>query len=265
MTVRCSRRSNAVTDSIDEATSWPYAPTFWIGVPPTVPGMPERHSMPASPRLTAKSTSGSHSSPAPAETIVSSPSIAALTPRRATCRTRPSNPSSAITRLLPPPSTNNGAPRAAAHPCAAITSLIEVARANHRAAPPTPSVLSGASGTPCSGGSNGTQPLLLRDKRPHRLDARAERELEPFAGRKLSCERKVGGDHGRDLRVPAGRLPIGHQEDRIAGRRNLQAAHEGDVGDHLAGSKRTREAESGPFGPGDQSVTHSIRLRRDHK
>ena len=31
------------------ATSWPYAPTFWIGVAPTDPGIPESASMPAMP------------------------------------------------------------------------------------------------------------------------------------------------------------------------------------------------------------------------
>ena len=40
-------RSSTSTRAIVSLTSCPYAPTFWIGVAPVEPGMPERHSMPA--------------------------------------------------------------------------------------------------------------------------------------------------------------------------------------------------------------------------
>ena len=51
-----SMHSTRVTAS---DTSCPYAPTFWIGVAPTQPGMPDRHSRPAQPRWTQRSTSAS--------------------------------------------------------------------------------------------------------------------------------------------------------------------------------------------------------------
>ena len=64
--------------------------------------------------------------------------------------------------------------------------------------------------------------------------ARAHLELDPVAGRQLGGERQIRGDHGGDLRIAAGRLPIGHQQNRIAGRRHLQRAGERRVRDHLA-------------------------------
>ena len=43
-------------------------------------------------------------------------------------------------------------------------------------------------------------------------------------GRKLTRKRKIGSDHRGNLWIPTRRLPIGHQQDRIARRRNLDAA-----------------------------------------
>src|SRR5262249_42942098 len=154
------------------------------------------------------------------------PRCETFTPAMLICSTRPSNPSSAITRLLPPPSTNSGTPRASAHSFASKTSSTLAARANQRAAPPIPGVLSGASAT-CSRASNATQCLLLLAQCPlllpqcrDRLRARAHRELDPVARRELSGLRQVSRDDGRDLRIPARGLPIGHQQDWLARRRN---------------------------------------------
>src|SRR5436190_303741 len=92
-------------------TSWPYAPTFWIGVAPTEPGMPDRHSMPARPSCTALATNGSQGSPA---CTSSAPSPLRLTPRVRRRTTVPRKPSSAITTLLPPARISTGSPRAPA-------------------------------------------------------------------------------------------------------------------------------------------------------
>ena len=51
------------------ATSWPYAPTFWIGVAPTAPGMPESASTPTQPFSTACATKSSQFSPAATVTV----------------------------------------------------------------------------------------------------------------------------------------------------------------------------------------------------
>jgi hypothetical protein len=83
-------------------TSCPYAPTFWIGVAPVEPGMPERHSMPAHPLSTAMATNASHGSPAATRTVAYSSSLSTVMPRRSMCTTRPSKPSSSISTLLPP-------------------------------------------------------------------------------------------------------------------------------------------------------------------
>ena len=94
-------------------TSAPYAPTFWIGVAPTDPGMPDRASSPLQPRSTVRATKGSHGSPA--ATVVTAPEQAAtswLTPVVATATTVPSKPSSPTSRFDPPPSTSTGSPAA---------------------------------------------------------------------------------------------------------------------------------------------------------
>ncbi len=55
-----STKSNARTRSMIEAASCPYAPTFCTGVPPTVPGIPAMHSVPAHSSATARPTNSSH-------------------------------------------------------------------------------------------------------------------------------------------------------------------------------------------------------------
>src|ERR1035441_2813778 len=63
--MRSCFKSSARTDSMVSATSCPYAPTFCTGVPPTLPGMPLRHSTPAQFCTTACATKSSQWTPAP--------------------------------------------------------------------------------------------------------------------------------------------------------------------------------------------------------
>src|SRR3954452_18526752 len=124
-------------------TSWPEAPTFWIGVAPTEPGMPDSVSTPTQRRATAVATKASHSSPAETCTttppqVGSSSSASARRPDVATSTTVPSKPSSATTRLLPPPSTSTGSPASSARRRASTTASSVVARPPARAAPPQP-------------------------------------------------------------------------------------------------------------------------------
>src|SRR3954447_22819281 len=123
-------------------TSCPYAPTFWIGVAPTEPGIPDRHSIPASPAFTARSTNGSHGSPA---STVRLPSRLVSTPVVRIRTTVPGKPSSAMTTLLPPASTSSGSPSASARATAATTSSSLRASAMRRAGPPRRRVVSSES------------------------------------------------------------------------------------------------------------------------
>src|SRR4029453_1328359 len=182
--------------------------------------------------FTAASTSESHHSPAPGLRITSSPCVVVFTPPMAICSTRPLKPSSETTTLLPPPSTNTDS---SCHFDTAGRWSICVARANQRAAPPMPSVVSGASGTRSCTRSPCTERLFLFRQCGDRLEASTQRELDPVAGRKLTRERKVGSDDRGDLWISTGRLSIGHQQYRIARGRNLNAAGEGGVGNHGTG------------------------------
>src|SRR5688500_13218699 len=208
-----------------------------MGVPPAVPGMPDRHSRPASLRDTAAATTSSQRSPAPTRITVVFPKARKSRPPNATCRTTPSNPASAITTLLPPPSTNSGRRLSPLHLIAAAASSADVARTNHRAGPPTPRVVNGASGTPAWGAiesAKGEDLSFGRDERGDRVGSAAHLELEPVARPELRGQRQVGAYHHGQLRIATGRLSIGHQEDRLSRRRNLHAPHEHDVGDHVA-------------------------------
>src|SRR5688572_6097996 len=194
-----------------------------MGVPPTVPGIPDRHSSPASPRVTAAATSGSHGSPAPAISCVWAPRGSKRTPLTCMCRTRASTPPSATTMLLPPPRTIVGNPRSRLHSCAAATALAVSARTYQRAEPPTPSVVWGARSTCGSGdasvpspSSDGKQLSFLPHECGHCLGARADLELDPVAGCKLSGKREIRRDDGGDLRIPPGRLAVCHQQDWFA-------------------------------------------------
>src|SRR5882757_695141 len=105
--------------------------------------MPDRHSRPARPSATVRATTPSHSSPAAA---VSPPGLVPrLTPRVATWITVPSKPSSATTRLLPPPRIRTGSPAASADRTASTSSSSVSARAKARAGPPSRTVVKSAS------------------------------------------------------------------------------------------------------------------------
>src|SRR6476469_1791506 len=123
-------------------TSWPYAPTFWIGVAPTYPGMPASASTPDHRRSTASATNGSHGSPAATLTVApeqeasTSSSRSEVIPRVATSTTVPGKPSSATTTLLPPPSTSTGSPAASAAETASMSSASVSARTQAFAGPP---------------------------------------------------------------------------------------------------------------------------------
>ncbi len=136
-------RSKARTSTMVLETSCPYAPTFWIGVAPTRPGMPLRHSMPARPRATVSATSSSHGSPA--RTVQRVPSR--IIPRVAIAITRPSNPSSGTTRFDPPPRMPTRTFSRRAHASAWTRSSSVTTSAKRFAAPPSFSVVRGASAT----------------------------------------------------------------------------------------------------------------------
>ena len=51
---------------------------------------------------------------------------------------------------------------------------------------------------------------------------RAARELNPVAGRELSCQRQIGTNHHANLRIATSRLSIGHEENRLARGGHLQ-------------------------------------------
>ena len=148
VTTRPVSRSITSTRMIVSLTSCPYAPTFWIGVAPVSPGIPERHSMPAHPRVTANTTKSSHLSPAATYTLTASASSSrTVMPRRSICRTTPSNPSSAISTLLPPPRMKSGSFCEAVQESASRISSTVSARMKILAGPPMPRVVKGASGT----------------------------------------------------------------------------------------------------------------------
>src|ERR1022692_2139219 len=131
------------------ATSCPYAPTFCTGVPPTLPGMPLKHSTPAQRAMTDRETNLSQATPAPASKITlpfsSCPPRCSM-PSTATFSTSPDQPASATTRLLPPPRTKRGRSRERANVTASRTSPTSLASTKYLAGPPISLVVNGASG-----------------------------------------------------------------------------------------------------------------------
>ena len=127
------------------ATSAPYAPTFWIGVAPAEPGIPDSASTPDQPDSTAVATNASHGSPAQTRTRTRpEPSGSAWTPRVPIRTTVPGNPASATSRFEPPPTSSRGSPVASAAVTASIRSPSEVASMTRRAGPPTRRVVMSA-------------------------------------------------------------------------------------------------------------------------
>src|SRR3954471_6388854 len=119
-----------------------------MGVAPTSPGIPERHSTPPSPRPTASVTSMSHGSPAAAVTVASPPEVSNRRPRVAMRTTRPSKPASETTTFDPPPRSTTDNLRPSAQRSASTTAASSAASRKCRAGPPSSSVVNGASGTP---------------------------------------------------------------------------------------------------------------------
>ena len=100
--------------TIVSATSWPYAPTFWIGVAPAEPGMPDRHSTPDQPVADrGRRRTSSHGSPAATRTghVVVVLGRSTSTPRERSSTTVPGKPASPITTLLPPARISTGSAR----------------------------------------------------------------------------------------------------------------------------------------------------------
>src|SRR5918995_7345690 len=158
-----SSRSYARTDTIVSETSCPYAPTFWIGVAPTEPGMPDRHSTPARPSATQRATSGSQGSPAA--------TVPPSTPREAMRSTVPGKPASATTRLEPPATISRGSPASSAARTVATIAASSCASTKRPAGPPRRRVVRSeravaidgpAYPRPCERSSGGRCPLLGR-------------------------------------------------------------------------------------------------------
>ncbi len=142
-----SRVRTWVTTSL---TSAPYAPTFWIGVAPVRPGMPDSASSPTRPEATVCSTRSSHGSPAATRSVApEQASASVLMPRRSIRTTVPGKPSSATSRLEPPPRTSTGSCAASSSASVATSSGSEVTVTIRAAGPPTRSVVYAASET-CS-------------------------------------------------------------------------------------------------------------------
>ena len=108
---------------------------------------------------------------------------------------------------------------------------------------------------------SGRQGSSLRPRRAQQSRRLRRQTSNSIQSPGASCagQRQVGrNDHGQ-LRVATGRLSIRHQQDRVAGWRNLQAAHERHVGDHVAATASSKWSAS------RQPVAHAIGLRRDRE
>src|SRR3984885_964616 len=93
------------------STNWPMSPlrppALPRSAPPTVPGMPDRVSRPASSAFTECEINSGRSAPAPARTVVPS-TVIWPNESSTSCRTAPLTPSSRTRMFEPPPSTRMG-------------------------------------------------------------------------------------------------------------------------------------------------------------
>src|ERR1043166_1507502 len=126
--------------------------------------MPLRHSTPARSSRTQYATKLSQSSPALAETETAlSFSILLETPRRAICKTSPSNPLSEMRTLLPPPRTKMSSDSFSANAKASPICVSFSAITKKRAGPPIFRVVRGPSGTSlCNSKDLSNRYLVLR-------------------------------------------------------------------------------------------------------
>src|SRR6266567_1425439 len=213
-----------------------------MGVAPTRPGMPLRHSSPPHPWATARSTKGSHGSPAAAVTSTVPPLSREDTPRRATFTTSPSTPASATTTLDPPPRIRIGTPRDAAQPTAVAMVASSEASMKKRAEPPTPMVQRGASGT----FSRGRKVADTRAAPAGLLHAQAgiEQVAEPIA-QEVQAEARQGEGHPGEEADPE-RLAdhvLAARDDIAPGRHIRRHAHAQEAQDGL-GENRVGEDEA---------------------
>src|SRR3954447_24567805 len=108
--------------------------------------MPDRHSTPDQPLLTAYSTKSSHTSPAATRSTTLSARVSTNSmPAVRSSSTSPGKPASPITTLLPPASTSSGRPSAAALRTVATAWSVSAATVSVPAGPPRRSVVYAAS------------------------------------------------------------------------------------------------------------------------
>ena len=119
----------------------PWPPAFMRTAPPTEPGTPTAHSNPVSPASTVRrATTGSAAAPpARTRTRPSGPGASTVTVVKPSpsCRTSPSNPASATSRLDPRPTTSTCGSLPASAAATAASSSPSATSRNQRAAPPT--------------------------------------------------------------------------------------------------------------------------------
>ncbi len=99
---------------------------------------------------------------------------------------------------------------------------------------------------------------LVFEERLLRLLQRDAAKAQPVAGLELRDERQVEARHLANSRIPAGRLPVGHENDRRAARWQLNRAERDAFGQQLDGAlKRERHAV--------ESIAHAVRAGGDAK
>ena len=176
-------RSRVRTVAMVWPTSPPYAPTFWIGVAPTRPGMPDRASSPL--HSSVDGVADQRVPVSPAATVTTAPEHAATSaaiPRVATLTTVPAKPSSPTSRFEPPPRTSTGSPAASSVARRVDDQLgLGLAVTNRRAGPPTRRVVWSASRRP-AGRSSGhvvTHQVTEVDFGPGRAEHLLRRRRSP--------------------------------------------------------------------------------------
>src|SRR6478752_5066565 len=202
--------------------------------------MPDRHSMPARSSANAPATTASQSSPAWTVRRTRPFGVVARSiPRVATRTTRPGKPASAITRLLPPASRSRRSPAASASRTASTRSPSSVTVTSRSAGPPSPSVVSGASGasvltpTPTSLRALRGSARLRQQLAGHAVGrAAASADQPPRELRAAEVERGVVFPGGADAAVHGDVLARGEVE-RAAGGHARGARRERELGGRI--------------------------------
>ena len=225
---------------------------------------------PATPWLIVQRTSPLIVTPASARmrSAASAPHLAAMHRM-----TRPRTPASATSTFEPPPSTVTGTPALAGDRSARRTSSLACGshepvggpadlegRQRRRAARRADAVGAERFAQACvdTASCHRAPRAAVRAAASASMRRRAACTARTRSSRLARAARRaeVRGDHRRDLRIAAGRLTIGHQQDRLAGRRHLQRADRRrvrqDVGRAACCERRALQA-----------ISHAVRLRRD--